>query len=295
MEDRRREFLDHLAARGMSPRTLDSYGRDLAGFFAFLQEEPSGAVDQVLLRRYLGRLSGSGYARRTIARKLSALRSYFRFVVQGDPGTVSPLVGLSTPRLGRRLPNFLFLHEALAVLAAAEGGSPAQLRDRALLELLYASGLRVSEVWRLNLGDVDRHSRQVRVLGKGGRERLVPVGREALQALERYLADGRGQLTGGEERAMFVNRTGGRLSVRGIRRIVVKYARRAAVGKRVSPHTWRHTFATHLLDGGADLRAVQEMLGHASVSSTQIYTHVTRERLRETYLAAHPRAWGHGR
>ncbi len=298
------EFLAYLEVnRGASPHTIAAYGSDLAQFFAFLgrAQGPSAAeelagVDATRVRAFVAYLVGRGYTRRSVARKLAAVRSFFRYLCRSGRLERNPVQGVATPRVGRTLPRFLQVSEVAALVESPRDDTPLGLRDRALLEVLYGAGLRVSEAVGLDLGDVDRSAGLVRVAGKGGRERVVPLGGEALRALDAYLAGGRPRLLlarrrGAEgERALFLSRSGRRLSARAVRQIVSRYAEVTLPGRAPSPHTLRHSFATHLLDNGADLRAVQELLGHASVSTTQIYTHVTRERLRAVYQRCHPRA-----
>lgn len=237
----------------------------------------------------------TGNSRRTIARKMAALRSFFRFLCREKHVDRNPLEGISTPKVGRQLPRFLHIDEVTSTLEGPTADTPLGRRDRALLEVLYAAGLRISEVTGLNLEDVDASVGVVMVTGKGGKERLVPIGSEAIRALGKYMEEGRGRLLskrghGGEgENALFLNRFGRRLSARGVRDIVYRYTE-VGTGRAVNPHALRHSFATHLLDNGADLRVVQEFLGHASISTTQIYTHVTKERLRRVYKETHPRA-----
>lgn len=303
MEDLQAEFLTFLQVnKGASPHTLEAYASDLVQFFAFLGFEeglPSAPdlerVDHLQVRRYLGWLQGQGYTKRSVARKLAALRSFYRFLCREGRLALNPVKGVSTPRMGLRLPRFLDAGEMAGLVEAPRGDSPGELRDRAMLETLYAAGLRVSELVGLNLEDVDASAGMVQVLGKGGKERVVPLGSQAIAALDRYLPVGRdrllaGRAGGGTEKALFLSRLGRRISTRSVRNIVQRYSEGLDAARRPSPHTIRHSFATHLLDNGADLRAVQELLGHASVSTTQIYTHVTRERLRAVYQQAHPRA-----
>lgn len=302
MEDLRQEFLTFLSVqKGASRHTLDAYANDLSQFFDRMglglapSAEDLGALDHAQVRRYLAYLQGRGYTRRSIARKLAALRSFFRYLCRTERLAQNPVKGVPTPKTGRHLPRFLHVDEAAALVERPRGETVLGLRDRALMEVLYAAGLRVSELAGVDLGDVDASLGTVRVMGKGGKERIVPLGSEALAALGAYLEVARPRLLsrrrdGREEAALFLNRSGRRLSVRGIANVVTRYAREVTPEKEVTPHTLRHSFATHLLENGADLRAVQELLGHASVSTTQIYTHVSRERLRAVYQKTHPRA-----
>lgn len=281
-------FFDFLRAqRGASERTLAAYRVDLRQFGRLCPSWATGDVHT--LRRYLAQLQAAGYERRTIARKLAAVRSFYRFLVLDGRLAQSPAQYLRTPKVPRTLPRTLSERQAAEVVAAPDASTPHGLRDQAILELLYGAGLRVSECCGLDLADVDFDARggTVRVLGKGGKERVVPFGTHAAEALRRYLKLGRPRLAAGVTQGfpLWLNRDGGRLSVRSVHAMVTRSS-----GGAAAPHTLRHAYATHLLDRGADLRAVQELLGHASLSTTQIYTHVTRERLKQVYLQAHPRA-----
>jgi len=281
--------------RQFSPHTLRAYAHDLDRFFQFagdgVRKDP-GKVGPMLLRRFLARLRREGYATTTIARKLASLRSFYKFLCREAIVETNPIAAVRTPRLRRGLPHFLSTREVRALLETPDAGTQAGKRDRAILETLYSSGLRVSELVRLNARDVDFISEVARVLGKGRKERVAPLGSYAMQAIEEYL------LARGMTRAraalrdvpLFLNRFGQRLSNRGIQRVLDKHIMKAGLSGKTSPHTLRHSFATHLLDRGADLRAVQELLGHASLSSTQIYTHLTTTRLKKVYERAHPRA-----
>jgi integrase/recombinase XerC len=240
-------------------------------------------------------LQEKGYDRRSIARKLSAIRSFLRYLNREELLEDKTWHNVSTPRVGKKLPIFLYPEEMLRLLDAPDVQTPAGQRDAAILEVLYASGVRVSELVALNVQDLDLHLGQFIVKGKGARERMVPLGRFACNAVQRYLQNARPLLlrknSAGElEKALWLNKYGTRLSDRGVRRLVEKYVRQAGLSHGISPHSIRHTFATHLLNAGADLRAVQELLGHINLSTTQIYTHLTRERLKEVYHDAHPRA-----
>jgi integrase/recombinase XerC len=282
-------FLHYLAAeRGASPHTLRSYAGDLAELQGYLRTARVAGVadaDARTLRSYLAWLHGRGLAKSSIARKLATMRSCFRFLARRGMVATNPARQVASPRLPKRLPTFLPKDESKELLDAPVEDSAAGRRDRALLELLYASGLRVAECCGLDLEDLDRRHGTVRVVGKGRKERMVPVGDAALTALDEYL-DGRGG-TGGP---LFRNPRGGRLTTRSVHRIVRRRAREAGIVRRVTPHTLRHTFATHLLGEGADLRLIQELLGHSRLSTTQRYTHVSPEHLMKVYDAAHPRA-----
>jgi integrase/recombinase XerC len=282
-------FLTHLATeRGASPHTTRSYRADLVDCSGFLGRRglgPLEAADPKVLRAYLADLHARGLARTSVARRLAALRSYFRFLLRRGHVSANPAREVRTPKLPKRLPTYLPVDESAALLRAPGGERPADPRDLAILELLYASGIRVGELTALDVGDLDLVSQTVRVLGKGRKERAVPIGGPAVAALRSYLAS-RQQTAG----PVFVNRRGGRLTARSVHRLVGAQARRAGLARRVTPHTLRHTFATHLLDAGADLRFIQELLGHARLGTTQKYTHVTTDRLMRVYDAAHPRA-----
>ena len=286
--------------RNASPYTVRNYTTDLLGserikgFFTFLTErgiQSLNEVDRALLRHYLAYLMEQGLAKASIARKLSAIRSFYRYLVREELLPVNPVQKTSSPRLDRRLPSFLTIAEITRLLEAPDVSTPQGQRDRALLELLYASGPRVSELVKLNLEQVNLDTREIRVWGKGSKERMVLMGEPAAEALTTYLDRGRPALLG-EKRtnALFLNRYGERLTDRSVQNILQEYANMVGMDKRVHPHMLRHTFATHLLDGGADLRVVQELLGHASLSSTQIYTHVSKSQAKKVYLSAHPMA-----
>jgi len=290
-------FLNHLAGvQGASGHTVKAYAEDLGQFagWAEAQEVPDvGAVDAKVLRAFLLHLQQDGLARASRARKTATLRSFFAYLARQLVVGQSPAVGLRSPRRERRLPKFLRTEEMEALLAAPDLGKPIGLRDRALLETLYASGMRAGELVRLGVTDVDFDEGVIRVIGKGNKERVTLIGREAVQALMRYLRKGRPDLVKGigeDGGALFVNRYGARLSDRGVRKLFDRYCAQASTTLKITPHVLRHTFATHLLARGADLRFVQELLGHASVGTTQMYTHVTTERLQEVYAKAHPRA-----
>lgn len=286
-------FAEELRVRGRGEQTRIAYLGDLRRLDGDL---PSGlgweGVAVSHLRAHLAHRLAEGVSRRTQARALSAMRTFFRFLRLTGRLAQDPTAALRSPKVGRRLPTVLSVRETAEGLERPPADSALGLRDRALLEILYGSGLRVSEAAGLTLDALDTERREVRVMGKGRRERIVPLGGAAARALDRYLAHGRPELLrAGRGRAdapyVFVNRFGGRLGARGIRRRVVAWLGREATA--VGPHTLRHAFATHLLEGGADLRAVQELLGHASLSTTQIYTHVSRARLKTVHAKAHPR------
>ena len=290
-------FLDYLALeRGLRPGTLAAYRADIRRFASYLADrdlaEP-GTVGHRVLHEYQAHMRSAGLAATTIRRAQSALRAYFGFLAAEGIVADDPTDRMDRPVAAKKLPEFLTQAEAARVVEAVDPDSPAYWRDRAVLELLYATGMRVSELTRLSLGDVDLETGNCLVFGKGGKERIVPVGTVALGVVRRYLASVRPEMDRGRARgAFFLNQRGGRLSRMSIWTIVTRAAGRAGVDRAISPHTLRHSCATHLLEGGADLAAVQEMLGHADISTTQIYTHLDREYLRETHRRYHPRSQG---
>lgn len=280
-----------------SHHTLRSYERDLVDFFHFFRKQGKpllvNEVTYLQLREYLTHLMRQEYSRRTIARKLSGLRSFYRFLMREKIVETNPVKEISTPKLAKLLPKYLYQEEMDTLLNQPDITAPLGIRDRAILELLYASGTRVSELVGLTLDALDLDVGVALVFGKGAKERYVPIGNEAIKSLKRYLEIARPYLfnkSREEQHRLFLNSRGGPLTDRSVRRVVDKYLVSAAVSLKASPHTFRHSFATHLLDGGADLRSVQELLGHMNISTTQIYTHVSKERLRETYNQSHPRA-----
>jgi integrase/recombinase XerC len=287
------DYTSHLQVElNASPYTVRNYTTDLLGFFQFLRKRGVDSLDEIdkyVIRDYLSHLMAQGYVKASIARKLSAIRAFYRYLLREKVVSTSPLATTSSPKLDKRLPSFLTPDEVKQLLEAADLSTPLGQRDRALMELLYASGLRVSELVNINLEQVNIDTCEIRVQGKGSKERMVLMGNPAVEALRTYLNQGRPNLIGKKyTNALFLNRYGGRIIERRVQRILEKYAGLAGIDKRVYPHLLRHTFATHLLDGGADLRVVQELLGHANLSSTQIYTHVTRSQAKRVYLSAHP-------
>ena len=289
-------FLSRLETeRGFSSHTLTAYRRDLRQFSDFLAQEGRtdvGEVDHLLLRRFLAHLREKDYARTTIARMLASLRSFFGFLCAEGFADANPVKAVRTPRLEKRLPHFLTTGEVERLLNAPDASATAGKRDRAIFETLYSTGARVSELVGMDVNDLDFISDLVLVRGKRRKERLCPLGRYAVEALSDYLAT-RGvgkERIGFVREPLFLNKQGTRLSDRSVRRMLDKYLGLADLSAKTSPHTLRHSFATHLLTAGADLRSVQELLGHATLSSTQIYTHLTPERLKDVYDKAHPRA-----
>ncbi|HET8651971.1 MAG TPA: tyrosine recombinase [Gaiellaceae bacterium] len=279
-----------LSAARLAPRTVEAYRRDLDALAEWLGGSPSKVTTEEL-ERYLAELRAQGLSGATIARRVASLRSFFRHLVLIGAADGNPAAELQLPRRTPRLPRALSPSEAERLIDAAAGTAPRDLRDRALVELLYGAGLRVSEAVGLEKGGVDLDRRLVRTVGKGGKERVVPVGREAVEALRRYLSRGRPHLDRRHRPELFLNAKGGALTRAGAFLILRKLAAKAGLEpERIHPHLLRHTFATHLLEGGADLRSVQEMLGHADLATTELYTHVTDRRRRELYFQAHPHA-----
>ncbi|MBI2165451.1 MAG: site-specific tyrosine recombinase XerD [Chloroflexi bacterium] len=289
-------FLDYLMVeKGVSPNTIMAYRNDLSQLCAYLEGQGIHGWQEAgteLLGSYLMHLDQKGYNKTTKARKVAAMRSLCHFLTREGKVSQDPSEGIESPRVGRALPHPLSEGEVERLLASSgNNGSPESMRGRAMLELLYATGMRVSELVSLNLGDVNLSEGFVRCLGKGSRERVIPVYRAALEHLVAYLSRGRPKLgSDHREEALFLNQRGERLTRQGFWLILKALARQAGLGRRVSPHTLRHSFATHLLQGGAPLRHVQELLGHASITTTQVYTYLTNSHLRSEYEKAHPRA-----
>jgi integrase/recombinase XerD len=300
-------FLDHLTVeRGLSENTLEAYRRDLARYVRFLRHRDVAdlrAVDEGTVRSFVASISVSThgpdatpYRATSVARTLSAVRSFHRFLVRDGVTEHDPAVRVALPRLPRSLPRPLPVDDVRRLLEAPDGGSPTGVRDRAILELLYGSGLRISELTGMDVDDLDLEEGSLRVLGKGGKEREVPLGSFGREAVDAYLTRGRPALaTAASRGALFLNARGSRLSRQSCARLLSRYVRLAGIDRRVTLHTLRHSFATHLLEGGADVRVVQELLGHASVATTQIYTLVSARHLREVYDESHPRARRHVR
>lgn len=285
-------FLQDLERRrGASPHTLTNYRLDLVHLAEWLTDHAVTSwqeVDRQIARRWVAWMHAEAYAPASITRKLAALRSLFRYLLREGDITRNPLILIPAPKARRTLPNVLSVDEIERLLAAPVSSSALGLRDRCLFEVLYATGLRVSELLALRVGDIEWTERSLRVWGKGAKERIVLLGDLAVDALERYLHSGRLVLTKGHEvDALFVSHLGRPLSVRGFHLVLQQHLRAAGIERHITPHTLRHSFATHLLEGGADLRSVQELLGHASVSTTQVYTHISEGYLREVYARAH--------
>lgn len=276
-----------------------NYTVDLSQFVEFMQIKKISGWEQVHsseIREYLSNMMEKGLERSTISRKIASLRSFYKYLIRQGAVSNNPFMGLRTPKRPKKLPKFMYLRE-IEQLLKIETSTPRGLRDRAIFEVLYGSGVRVSELTGLNLEDLDLERGYLRVFGKGAKERIAFLGREGCRALNNYLQKGRAFFlarakTNAEAavHAVFLNKSGGRLTARSIRRLLNYYVKQAALGKKVSPHTLRHSFATHLLEGGADLRVVQELLGHVNISTTQIYTHLDRDQIKKTYQRSHPRA-----
>jgi len=299
-------FVDYMRTRrGYSVHTLRNYRTDLLHFLDFLsfkrglgEEEKNlmelGVVEPLLIREYMGGLFGD-YNRRTIARKMSALRSFFNFLDRSSLNQGNPVADISTPKQGKYIPSHLPIDEMFKLLEGPDRTSPLGMRDLAIMEVLYSCGIRVAELAGLNVADIDFSGRLIKVFGKGSKERIVPIGNKALDAVNNYLEAVlllRKKAGDVSQKAVpvFINSRGGRLSTRSVGTIIKRYALACGLITDISPHSLRHTFATHLLDGGADLRSVQELLGHRSLSTTQKYTHVSMDRLMAVYDKAHPRS-----
>jgi len=294
-------FISHLRAeKGSAAMTQISYRTDLYQFLAHLaalhelpvQELGKEVITHRAVREYLADMQERGLSRATMARKLAAIRSFVKYLCRELVFDSNPIATVATPKQEKKLPRFLYPREVEMLLEAPDNTDVLGIRDRAMLELLYATGIRVSELVSLDLAHMDNSQSLLRVLGKGNKERVVPVGEQAVNALNRYLLASRPVLIARnrrEEKALFLNKFGSRLSGRSIRNIINKYVDEIALNQKVSPHTLRHTFATHLLNGGADLRSVQEMLGHVKLSTTQVYTHVTNDRLKTVHNESFPR------
>lgn len=285
------KFLRYLEIeKNVSGHTLTNYQIDLRQFNDFTSGIDIDRIDYLTLRRYLAELKKKGGSKRTVARKLSSIRSFFRFLCRDGYLKNNPALMLSGLKLDRRLPSFLTINEVTKLIETPQDNLSG-LRDKAIFETLYSTGIRVSELVGLDIEDVDFISGSVRVLGKGKKERLIPIGDSALRAIEGYLqAQSKSVLNNRQRGPLFLNRFGKRLTSRSVERNLNKYIRIAGLKQGISPHSLRHSFASHLLDRGADLRSVQELLGHSSLSTTQIYTHLTAERLKSAYDKAHPRA-----
>jgi len=283
--------------KGFSEHTLRAYHKDLLQFDNFLKAEKRsslGSVNHLLLRRFLAVLRSKNYSKTTIARKLASIRSFFKFLIREGELVANPFEMLRTPKQDKKLPHFLSITEVDVLLKTPDSSTVMGLRDMAIMETLYSTGIRVSELVGLDEGSIDFIAGMIKVQGKGKKERLVPIGSPATKAINKYI-DSKSMSKKKEEKSvsrsepLFLNKYGGRLTARSVARSLDKYLKVSGINLLTSPHTFRHSFATHLLDKGADLRSVQEMLGHSSLSTTQVYTHITTERLKNVYDKAHPR------
>lgn len=283
------KFLNYIAVeKNYSPYTVTSYRVDLREFDEFLNScggRDIKNIDYFLLRKFLSSLSEKKFDKRTLSRKISTLKSFFKFIRREGIIKNNPAVSLTYPRLDKQLPKFLTENEVKDILKLPDTSNILGLRDKAILEFLYSTGARVSEMVSLKRDDLDLISGIAKVKGKGRKERLLPLGEPAVISIKNYLDERKDQIS-----ALFLNKKGTPLTDRGVRDIIYRYIKKAALSLKISPHTFRHSFATHLLNRGADLRSVQELLGHLSISTTQVYTHLTIESLKEVYQKAHPRA-----
>jgi integrase/recombinase XerD len=296
MKQHLRSFIDYLAVeRGLSRNTLEAYERDVTLFLEFLERSGLTSVEQVLslhVLEFMSEAKRNGKSPSTIFRRQVAIRTFYRFLEEDRRIAANPIAMMGTPKPGKKLPSALTAQETERLLLAPAHNTAAGLRDRAMLELLYATGVRVSELLSLDVGSIHLGMGFVKVLGKGSKERIIPVGRMAIASLTNYMQQARGNLGKGLKAndALFLSHLGERMTRQGFWKLIKKYGREVGIRTEISPHTLRHSFATHLLEGGADLRAVQEMLGHADIATTQIYTHVAKSRLKEVYEQTHPRA-----
>jgi len=295
IKDKISSFLDYLKnERNFSQHTYGNYALDLKQLDSFLDERKMSDISSFTrtdARAFLVKLEEGGLSRKSIARKISCYRSFYSYLIKLKLIKTNHWSGVSLPKIIKKLPNFLYPEEIDLLLGAPNLKSPSGLRDKAVLEVLYASGMRVSELVKLNISDVDKDDGEILVSGKGSKERIVLIGSPAMAALKDYIKYGRSKLVKStSNRAIFLGRFGTRITSRSVERIIQKHIKKAGIDKKITPHSLRHSFATHMLERGADLRTVQELLGHASLSTTQIYTHITKERLKTVYDGAHPRA-----
>ena len=287
--------------KNYSNNTIVSYKNDLIQLLNYLKDHEIlkinnvQYIDQSIMRRYIVYLKKNNYSVRSIARKISTIRSFFIFLLREGIIKINPTINLITPKINKKLPYFLYLQEVNKLIETPPLNTLLGIRDKAILELLYGTGIRVGELVNLNVHDIDLYEKTIRIFGKGSKERILPLGNPSIKAVEKYMASRNSfrknrPINKNDLDALLLNRFGGRLSARNIRRIIIKYMKMAGLNKKISPHVLRHSFATHLLGGGADLRSVQELLGHESLSTTQIYTHITKERLKVVYNKSLPRS-----
>jgi len=294
------DFINYLKNdKNYSKHTILSYENDLMQFLNYLlllnKIVKIKEINHIVLRKYIVYLKENKYSRRSIARKTSTARSFFKYLLKEGLINSNPALNLITPKIDKKLPYFLYIQEVNRLIESAESGKPQGIRDKTILEMLYGTGMRVNEIVNLNIGDIDINEKIVRVFGKGSKERILPLSNPCIKAIKKYLFIRNKYYTKinssrKNDEAFLLNRFGGRLTARSICRIINKYMEMTGLNKKISPHVLRHTFATHLLGGGADLRSVQELLGHESLSTTQIYTHITKERLKSIYQKSHPRS-----
>jgi len=284
------KFLKYMdIEKNFSPHTLSNYRRDIEDFLCFLGKPSCGDIGHLDIRRFLAELKSRQNSKTTIVRKLAAIRSFFKFLVREKHVKSNPAQSVFTPKLDKKLPVFLDIRSAEALVTAPKTLDLSGARDRAMLEVLYSTGARVSELVGLNVEDIDIIGGVAKLRGKGKKERVALLGKESQKALRHYMEE-RKLASKGDARAVFLNKNGTRISDRSVRRMIDKYVKAASIQKKISPHAIRHSFATHLLNNGADLRSVQELLGHKNLSTTQIYTHMGDQRIKEIYFSSHPRA-----
>lgn len=287
--------------KNYSDNTIISYKNDLLQLLNYLEDykilkrNNIQYIDRSIMRKYIVYLKKCDYSTRSISRKISTIRSFFKFASREGIVKINPTINLLTPKIDKKLPYFLYLQEVNKLIETPPGHTILGIRDRAILELLYGTGMRVGELVNLDIHDIDLHEKTVRVFGKGSKERILPLGNPSIKAIQEYMTSRNLfmkniAINKIDLNAFLLNRFGGRISARSIRRMIIKYMKIADLNQKISPHVLRHSFATHLLGGGADLRVVQELLGHESLSTTQIYTHITKERLKITYKKSHPRS-----
>ena len=287
--------------KNYSNNTVISYKNDLIQLLNYLKDNKIlkanniQCINRNIMRKYIVYLKKNNYSVRSISRKISTIRSFFNFLSREGMIKTNPTINLITPKIDKKLPYFLYLQEIKKFIESTPRHTLLGIRDRAILELLYGTGIRVGELVNLNIHDIDMYEKTIRIFGKGSKERILPLGNPGIEAVQKYLTSRNLfrkniSINKNDLNALLLNRFGGRLSARSIRRIIIKYMKIAGLNKKISPHVLRHSFATHLLGGGADLRSVQELLGHESLSTTQIYTHITKERLKVIYKKSHPRS-----
>lgn len=297
MDEAKDRFLKHLyTERNLSKNSIEAYKHDVEQFLAYIKgcEKSLNEAGHKTIRNYLGYLQSKDYSRKSIARKLSAIRAFYKFSQRESGDKKNPANIISAPKIEKKLPKFLKENAVAELLASPDPSTPQGLRDKAILEMLYAAGIRVSELVDLNLDNIDYQNLEVRVFGKGRKERIVPIHKTAADSVRTYIKDGRRVFTKkrreGATTALFLNVKGERLTTHGARSIMAKYVRAVGLSRGITPHAIRHSFATHLLEAGADLRYIQELLGHVDLSSTQVYTHLSKTRLKDVYMRSHPRA-----